>query len=112
MQPAQSLAVHHLERLRQEWPALLDRIGPAPQLDWEDWKEALLSFTHCQEHEFLVRSALSAIIRQSPEKPGYLILEDLLIVAIASHNDAWRFPESSNPDGSRPDSLDEEGAMP
>jgi hypothetical protein len=26
----------------------------------------------------------------------YLVLEDLLIVAIASHNEAWKFPEEPN----------------
>lgn len=107
MQPAPSLTIQHLDRLREEWTGLVDRIGPPPQLEWEDWKEALLSFTHCQEHEFLVRSALSAIMRQAREKPGYLVLEDLLIVAIASHNDAWKFPDSPESD-----SLDGEAPMP
>lgn len=94
MSKTSTLAEQHLDRLRTDWPSLTRRVSPAPVLSWEDWKEALLGFTQCREHEFLVRSALAAIMKQADGKPGYLVLEDLLIVAIASHNDTWTFLES------------------
>ena len=94
MSKTSTLAEQHLDRLRTDWPSLTQRVPPAPALSWEDWKEALLGFTQCREHEFLVRSALAAIMKQAEGKPGYLVLEDLLIVAIASHNDTWSFLDS------------------
>jgi hypothetical protein len=82
----------NLTRLVQGWPALIGEAGPPPFFDWEAWSEALLAFTHHRTHEMLVRGSLATIVRQAHSKPPYLVLEDLLIVAIAAHNQAWDFP--------------------
>ena len=82
----------NLDRLQEGWPELIGGAGQAPCFDWEDWKEALLGFTHHRTHEMLVRGSLAAIIKSVGTKPDYLILEDLLVVAVAAHNQAWDFP--------------------
>ncbi len=78
--------------------AELERIAaPAPIIDWEEWKEALLHLAETPEQELLVRGALAAVIKTSNQTSEHVTFIRLLTLAKRLGNPDLAFPFSLHP---------------
>ena len=75
-----------LEEMRAAWAVMVQEHPTCPGWTWNQVAEALLNLTESPVEELVVRGALSGLMKQARFKPPELVLEELIRLVRASHD--------------------------
>ena len=75
-----------LARMSSDWCTLIEESPTCPPWRWSQISEALLSLTGNPVQELMIRGGLSGLVKQARFKPPELVLEELIRLVRASHD--------------------------